>query len=134
MRVSIRNEVTTRTMCHKAKSLSLVARSVQVTSSVQYFLVDLAYCGTNISFASVCNVTNEPFGSSKNNFHWNNFSTPHFYLQTGNDTLTHRRSLLEIMLVDTLCFCVICYCFVTTFTPPLFGLDGEIGKMGVKSS
>jgi len=63
----------------------------------------LAYCGTNISFASVRNVTNEPFGSSKNNFHWNNFSTLHFYHQTGNNTLTQRRSLLENILMDTLC-------------------------------
>jgi len=37
-------------------------------SSVEYFLVDLAYCGTNISFASVCNVPNQPLGSSKNDF------------------------------------------------------------------
>ena len=109
------NELTTRTMCLKAKSLSFVARSIQVTSSVQYFLVDLGYCGNNISFASVCNVINEPFGSSKNDIHWNSFSTPPFYHQTGNDTLTHRRSLLEIILMDALCFCVICYCFVTFF-------------------
>jgi len=121
-------------MCIKAKSLSLVARSIQVTSSVQYFLVDLGYCGTNITLASVCNVINEPFASSKNDFHWNSFPTPHLFHQTGNDTLTHRRSLLEIILMDTLCFCVICYCFVTMFTPPLLSLDGEIGKMGVKSS
>ena len=45
MRISMRNELTTRTMCLKAKSLSLVARSIQVTSSAQYFLVDLAYSG-----------------------------------------------------------------------------------------
>jgi len=75
-------------------------------SSVEYFLVDLAYCGTNISFASVCNVPNQPLGSSKNDFHWNSFSTPHFHHQTGNDTLTHGQSILEITLVDALCFCV----------------------------
>jgi len=79
-----------------------------------YFLVGRAFCGTNTSFASICNDTNESFGSSTNDFDWNSFSTPNFYHQTGVGTLTNRPSLLESVLGDKGYFCLICYCFVTS--------------------